>query len=301
MTEYRPDIMIYHADCADGFGAAWAAWMRWGSAIEYVPCSYGQNPPDVRGKHVLIGDFSFKRAQLDAMLTEAASVVILDHHKTAEAELAPFVVDCGGMDLGTDMVPGMLRDLARSHRPPCIASFNMERSGAVMTWLFCNPGATVPQLLLLIEDRDLWRFNCADTKPFGLWLRSFDFDFDQWELIAQELNDGRDSARIMSEAHAMQRFFDRKVEEIAALSRHGFVGGFEVPICNCPPMFASEVGHYLLTRYPAAPFVACYSDQGKARGWSLRSEDSRQDVSEVARKFGGGGHRNAAGFGAPLS
>lgn len=96
MTEYRPDIMIYHANCADGFGAAWAAWMRWGSAIEYVPCSYGQNPPDVRGKHVLIGDFSFKRSQLDAMLTEAASVVILDHHKTAEAELAPFVVDCGG-------------------------------------------------------------------------------------------------------------------------------------------------------------------------------------------------------------
>jgi uncharacterized protein len=37
-----------------------------------------------------------------------------------------------------------------------------------------------------------------------------------------------------------------------------------------------------------------------SRTWSLRSEDSRQDVSEVASTFGGGGHRNAAGFRVPV-
>lgn len=297
---YKPDLMIYHAHCADGFGAAWAAWMRWRDEVQYVPCGYGQNPPDVAGKHVLIGDFSFKRGVLDEMLQTAASVVILDHHKTAEADLAPFQFhESGPGAVGAGDVDGMLRDLAELGRPPCIAVFDMERSGARMVWDFCHENEA-PELIRFIEDRDLWRFQYEETKPFGLWLRSEPFDFERWELIAQELHDGHGAHEIMTEAKAMQRLFDRQVGEIASLARTGLVGGFDVPLCNCPPQFASEVGHKLLADNPAAPFVACYSDQGKARGYSLRSADDRQDVSEVARKFGGGGHRNAAGFGVPL-
>lgn len=298
---YKPDLMIYHAHCADGFGAAWAAWTLWGDTVEYVAASYGQSPPDVLGKHVLIGDFSYKRDGIDAMMQGAASVVILDHHKTAEAELAPFAVETGGAGaLGTDMVPAILRDLADLSRPPCIASFDMKRSGAVMTWQFCHPGAEVPMLLRLIEDRDLWRFQYSQTKPFGVWLRCEQFDFVRWTEIAEGLADIDKQELIFAEATAMQRFFDKKVIEIAQLSRPGRVAGFDVPVCNCPPMFASEVGHHLLNTNPDAPFAAMYSDQGNARGWSLRSDDHRQDVSAIARRFGGGGHRNAAGFGSPL-
>jgi bifunctional oligoribonuclease and PAP phosphatase NrnA len=39
---------------------------------------------------------------------------------------------------------------------------------------------------------------------------------------------------------------------------------------------------------------------GSARKVSLRSTDGRVDVSEIARKQGGGGHRRAAGFGTDL-
>ncbi|MGH2924196.1 MAG: DHH family phosphoesterase [Solirubrobacterales bacterium] len=38
-------------------------------------------------------------------------------------------------------------------------------------------------------------------------------------------------------------------------------------------------------------------ESGSARKVSLRSTDGRVDVSEIARKHGGGGHRRAAGFG----
>ena len=68
---WKPDIMIYHANCADGFGAAWAAWMRWGDEVEYFPCAYGQEPPDVSGKHVMIGAFSFKRDVLHSLSLRA--------------------------------------------------------------------------------------------------------------------------------------------------------------------------------------------------------------------------------------
>jgi len=300
MSTYKPDIMIYHANCADGFGAAWAAWMRWGDSVEYVPVSYGQEPPELLGKHVLIGDFSFKRDTFERTAPGAASVIILDHHATAEAELQPWrvFVDKQNSPLTVDVVETAWAAENRINR--VLAHFNKNRSGARMVWDFCFPGEDAPMLIKLIEDRDLWRFTMPETKPFGVWLRCEPMDFERWELIAQELNDGNDSARIFSEAAAMQRFSDAKVAEIGRLARRGIIDGQEVPLCNCPPMFASEVGHWLLAENPFAPFVACYSDQGKARGYSLRSEDCRADVSEIARKYGGGGHRNAAGFGVPL-
>lgn len=48
--------------------------------------------------------------------------------------------------------------------------------------------------------------------------------------------------------------------------------------------------------FPDAPFSASYCDRGDGkRSYSLRSLGDF-DVSAVARMFGGGGHRNAAGF-----
>lgn len=298
---YKPDMMIYHANCADGFGAAWAAWMKWGDSVEFVPASYGQEPPEVLGKHVLIGDFSYKRKTIERIAPGAASIVILDHHETAEAELLQwrmFMEKPERFTMAT--IASMIGDLQRGPYLPVCALFDMNRSGARMVWDFCFPGEDAPLLIKLIEDRDLWRFTMPETKPFGLWLRSEPFDFERWEIIAQQLNDGRDADLIMAEANAMQRFFDQKVAEIGRLSLRGLIDGHEVPLCNCPPMFASEVGHWLLDENPHAPFVACYSDQGKARGYSLRSRDDRMNVADIARKFGGGGHRNAAGFGEPL-
>ncbi|WP_156428097.1 phosphohydrolase [Novosphingobium sp. FSW06-99] len=302
MTDaYQPDIMIYHADCADGFGAAWAVWKKWGNRVQFFPASYGDAPPEVLGKHVLIGDFSYKSDGL-ASLHGAASVVILDHHKTAEADLALYRRFSEKPHRFTmPVAASMARDLADNGYPPINALFDMDRSGARMVWDFCHPGVEVPLLIRLIEDRDLWRFTFPETKPFGAWLRCEPMTFDAWSAVDDRLCKENGLAEIMAEALAMQRFMDQKVDEIARFARVCHLGGFGgVPVCNCPPMFASEVGHYLLAKYPDAPFSATYCDLKSFRGWSLRSEDGRQDVSFVAKKFGGGGHRNAAGFGVPL-
>jgi len=91
MTETNRKICIYHANCADGFTAAWVV-MRyanaWAGPTEYIPCSYGQEPPCVDGADVLLVDFSYKRPVMEAMAKAANSITVLDHHKTAQAELA---------------------------------------------------------------------------------------------------------------------------------------------------------------------------------------------------------------------
>lgn len=163
---------------------------------------------------------------------------------------------------------------------------------------FCQQG-----LIQLIEDRDLWRFTFAETKAFNLWLRSEPFSFDRWSEIAVQLDAEAHDGSIIREAAAMQRFHDRKVAEIAARVRHLRIGGHVAPVCNCPPEFASEVAHHILERHKDAAFAATYSDGPKGRGYSLRSDDVgeyRLDVSEIAATYGGGGHRNAAGFTVPL-
>lgn len=300
-NEWKPDVMLYHANCADGFGAAWAAWMRWGDEVDYIPVSYGQAAPDVLGKNVLIGDFSFKATETRIFAQGAASVVILDHHKTAEEELAEFRRYAKRPERFTLASVGqMIKDLQEGGYPAVCALFDMQRSGAKMIWNFCHPGKAVPALIEFIEDRDLWQFKYSITKAFGLWLRSEPFSFSRWCAIHADLSTDEGRVRIEAEAAAMQRFFDQKVSEIAAHARWVHVGGYTAIACNCPPMFASEVGHRLLEDHSSTPFAVCYSDQGTSRVYSLRSTDDRVDVSEVARKVGGGGHRNAAGFSAPL-
>ncbi|WP_051767954.1 hypothetical protein [Sphingobium sp. DC-2] len=270
--------------------------MKWRDKPQYVPANYGQTPPDATGKHVLIVDFSYKRDVLREMGKAAASVIVLDHHKTAQADLADWAVkDVAGDFWAGDDPLKLVRQNDERIGQPIAALFDMSRSGARLAWEFCHENEA-PNLIQLIEDRDLWRFEYDETKPFSLWLRSEPFSFDRFELLSQQLGDARDSHKIMIEAKAMQRFFDTKVDEIASFAKYRGLAEHNPIVVNCPPMFASEVGHALLDKHPEAPFSAMWYEAGDKRMWSLRSRDERQDVSEVAAIFGGGGHRNAAGF-----
>ena len=295
---YKPDVFLYHAPCDDGFGAAWAAWQKWGDDVEYIPCTYGKAPPDVTGKHVLMGDFSFKRPALEDMANKAKSIVILDHHKTAQEDLAPFKVEfCGAARLAPADIPGMLRDMAELDRPPVLAHFDMEKSGARLAWEFCHPEKEVPRLIRHIEDRDLWRFTLPYTRIISLLLRSYPYNFKTWTQLAAALDDDGQRNATLLEAAGITRFYDRKISEMVMQARTIALASVDVPAANCSWAFASDVAHELLRLFPDAPFAATYYDRADGRrSFSLRSDDNRTDVAEVAKRFGGGGHRNAAGF-----
>lgn len=65
-----PNVVLYHADCMDGFGAAWALWKRFPNA-EYIPVKYGQAPPSgLSGKHVVMADFSYGREVIEQINQE---------------------------------------------------------------------------------------------------------------------------------------------------------------------------------------------------------------------------------------
>lgn len=296
---WKPDLCIYHGNCDDGFGAAWAIWRRWGNEVAYYPGVYGKPLPDATGKHVLFVDFSAKRPEIDAMAQSAKSIVIIDHHKTAEADLEPFKIGlCGDAKFLPENLEGMFRDMAELDRPPILAWFDMSQSGAVMAWDFAHGierNDPPPTFLSLIQDRDLWTFHYGDrTKQFSAALRTYPMKFETWDKLAENAD------ALVAEGEGILRAHNANIEKFMADAYVDTINGHAVPIVNVPYHYASDTAHALLQKYPDAPFAACWFRRGDGMiQYSLRSEDTRKDVSEIAKSFGGGGHRNAAGYQLP--
>lgn len=299
---WAPDLVIYHDKCADGIVAAWACWKRWGDAPEYRAMNYGYAPPaDVAGLNILMVDFSLPAEQLHGMIAAGArSIVILDHHKTAQEALEPFAVAStavGWYDY-TD-IDGLLlsREWADVAAPEIIALFDMDSSGARMAWDFAFPGERVPQLVRLAARYDLWQFQPNTGDPaelLHLAIQAGAMSIASMDALDQEFWAGDEPLR---RGTVIDTFRQPLIREIAARAYYRTVGGVECVIAvECPYSLVSAVGHYLLDAHPAAPFAAMSVTGEEAVGWSLRSHDGRMDVSEVAKRQGGGGHRNAAGF-----
>src|SRR5438309_9630563 len=169
------DLVIYHGACRDGFTAAWVAAMRHPGA-DFQAGYFGNKAPSVIGRSVVILDFSYPREVLETMAREAEELVLLDHHKTAEADLA---------------------GLPYAH-------FDMERSGAGLAWDYFFPGEPRPWLVDYVEDRDLWRFRLPDSKAVNAYLSVLPFDFAAWRQA---------SALPLEEATRLGRVVQLKIDQ----------------------------------------------------------------------------------------
>jgi len=276
-----PDICIYHDNCDDGFAAAYAVWKRFGDGVKFIPCQYGQDAPNVTGKDVLIVDFSFKKDVMAAMADQAKRIIVLDHHKTAEAELVGFVklTAVGGpfeQKHANRMVSGVG------------VCFDMEKSGCRLAWEYCFGNKSMPDWFAAVEDRDLWRFALRGTKEICIAIRSMPRDFEIWDMFTAE--------RLANEGVTIRRYVDMIINNICDTAFEEKIAGHKVPVAACSYDFVSETANQLLHRNPDAPFAACIVRSHDGVTYSLRSMDDRMDVSEIAKANGGGGHRNAAGF-----
>lgn len=279
-------LCIYHGGCYDGFGAAWAVRKGLHGNVDFYPGVYKKEPPPHEGRNVIFVDFSYKRPVLDAMACKARSILILDHHKTAAEDLA---------DLSSPFGAGYDRHLDNVYQDTCegldgkmYALFDMERSGAALAWDYFVGGPR-PDFIEYLQDRDLWRKQLPHGDEFTIALRSYPQDFAIWDKL---IDGGAQS--LIAEGGAIQRYYRLRIEELKHSAYEARLGGFRCWISNAPYFVASEVAGELCEK--GAAFGACYFEVEKRRfQYSLRSRGDF-DVSAIALKFGGGGHRNAAGF-----
>lgn len=272
-------LVIYHAGCADGFCAAWLLHKPFPDAT-FHPAHYGQNPPDVAGYDVVyIVDFSYPRDVMKTILAAVPRVVVLDHHKTVEKELA-----------------GLQEEF-----PNHLIRFDMNKSGGRLTYDYLKGlygdvvnNVTVDlELCELIvnytEDRDLWRWKLPDSQAINAALRSYPMTFESWDSFLF-----RDGDSFVDEGQAILRVQQQIVDNHVRYAAEVMIGGYQVLAVNAT-VHQSEIAQELAKD---RPFGACYFDIEKEnkRIWSLRSRDDGVDVSVIAKGYGGGGHKHAAGF-----
>lgn len=273
-------VVLYHDNCVDGFGSAWAfhrlAEKDYVDGVKYFAVQYGKpwttNEILDPNSDIYILDFSLPRTDLVSLASHYTSVTVLDHHKTAETNLRNW--DHGFSNL--EVV------------------FDMGRSGAGITWDYlAEPHQPRPMLINYIEDRDIWLWNLELSKEINSLIGFTKKEFSSYNRLAELIETKFDNAVGMGSLLLEQQ--ERHVKSvIAATKRPIEINGKRGLVCNCPGQFASDVGNELAKE--SGTFGATYFQASDdSMKFSLRSIGD-YDVEVIAKTFGGGGHKNAAGF-----
>lgn len=279
------DIVMFHYPCQDGLASAWIthnAHKKIGLTIDLYPIAHGK-PIDIdmfAGKRVICCDYAPSLDVLAELEQVVKSIQILDHHITAQKALEgkPYVV------------------------------FDMGRSGAGITWNWFYPETPMPDFIRMIQDRDIWQWVVSGSKEFtaGLFtmcstIESYDFNqlfglFEQMYLDPTKMSFYSDLGKIIS------TLTDNKVRAIGddhmgTVTPFVFDGKlYRACVVNCFSDIASEAGNYI-SQSDQIDFAVLWKYHNPSKDFhvSLRSTGDI-DVSAIAKKLGGGGHKNAAGF-----
>jgi uncharacterized protein len=255
-------IVIYHKNCHDGFGAAWAAFKKFGDTASYIPQLHRDEYPEgVEDKEVYTVDFCFTKKITDELIEKNKSLTVIDHHISDKETIMS--------------VP--------NH------SFSLEDSGAKLAWHYFHPNETVPELIEYISDGDTWTHVLPSWREIEGYIHTYDLTFKDFDELDAKF---RTNKKGMIEVGAiLMRQFDKQVDEHVAKATLVVFEGYEVYACNAPSFIRSELGHKLASK--KGPFSLVYRFEGDVLRVSLRGDGSI-DVSALAEKYNGGGHYSAA-------
>lgn len=262
-------IVIYHKHCPDGFGAAYAAWKKYGDMAEYVPAGYGDPVVEnLAGREVFMIDFCYElQGEIDQLKKETKRLVILDHHKSSQARV--------------ESVPEHV--------------FDERHSGAAIAWSYFHPDTPIPRLIQHLEDGDLYQYALPDTRDIFSYLDTQPDNFETWDTIARTLDDDTLRPDLIKKAALSTHFFEAFAKISVDAAKKVRFEGYECYFATTLPSITmrSYVAHELYTKLP--PFALIVTAHPDGFGVSIRSDES-VDVSKIAAKYGGGGHPGSSGF-----
>lgn len=265
-------ICVYHANCFDGMTSAMVVKKFYENTnIEFIPANYGDHNvweilKNMYDKDIIMVDFSLPRPQLEQLYYQNPNLLVLDHHKTAQR-------DCEGLEF---------------------CKFDLNESGASLAWKQFFPGLDMPHLVRYIRDRDLWKFKLPYSKEINAFIQSYPITIESYEYLGKILEEVN-FHQLAYAGESILRYIDNSVKRICDYAWMGEMDGALVPHVMNNGILHSEIGHELMERFSDALFTVSIFYDGKKRVYSLRSKGDF-DVSEIAQKFGGGGHKNSAGF-----
>ena len=265
MKKVKDIVVLYHKNCFDGFGAAYAAWKKFGNKASYIPIDHQTPPPkSLRGKKLYMIDIAYPVEIIKKLVKICLSVTIIDHH------------------------------ISNGDAIKCVSDYlyDINHSGAVLSWKYFHSKKPVPRLLRHIEDYDIWKFKLKNTKEITAFLDATDFDFKLWDKISRDLEDVEKRRKYIEMGEIILKYRKRVIDKLLGQADKVIFKNYKALAVNSP-ILQSELGHLMVEKgYPIG--IIWYQRNGR-RIFSLRS-DGKINVSAIAKRFGGGGHKAASGF-----
>lgn len=266
MNSSKYIAVLYHADCADGFGAAWSAWKKLKTSAVYiaVPPNNRELPSSAKNTDLFTLDYTFPLDAVAQVRSQVRSFTVLDHHETNKEVAA----------------------MADNHL------FDMAHSGAVLSWKFFHPGDPIPRLLRHVEDYDLWKFKLRHTREIAESLSLYDMNFKTWDKLVRDFEQGN-GKKYIEEGNILLRLRDRRIGRLIGCGEQITFEGHKALLVNSP-FYVSEIGHSIVKH--GTPVAVIWSRRENKIVVSLRSDGKSVNVAKLAEHYGGGGHAAAAGF-----
>lgn len=264
-------VIIYHAHCQDGFGSAFAAYKKFGDSATYIPTSDRVVPPEgLYDKEVYILDLSYPKEVLLELEKNNKKLVIIDHHLSAEEAVKS----------------------VKEH------IFSLDHAASYLCWQYFV-GADVPELINMLEIIDLAKDKEGNNVDAITYILSKPYEFSVYEQLLQDFSSEEGIKKLSLIGKAQHDYLMLLVDAI--INDPDFVEfeGYTVPCVNLnlPINEKSIALARLYTMYP--PFAMSYRfDEGQLKV-SLRG-NGEVDLTELAGKYGGGGHKSSSGFVIPI-
>lgn len=291
-------LIAYHTDCLDGFTSAWIvcrALERKGYKCDLIKMDYTPKHLDELFDELIrypyealyIVDYSVPTTFLQDIqcLENNPATTILDHHKTAFEMYCPDIPVTPKSYLNTK-IHGAVVILDNSH------------SGAGLCWeYFTGRCVNENKLVTYVEDWDLWRFDLGEnTKYIHHFLLEKVKTLVNWDILDEAMREESSLFAMLKVGAMNKEAHDDEVNDIACYAVNVIIEGEYGLAVECPRKLVSDVGHTLAKKCGTYGAMYTIDLEENLVYWSFRSvkEEDSYDVEVLAKKLGGGGHKNAA-------
>lgn len=279
---------FYHND-ADGKCSA--MWVRTHVGLkdnydnEFIEMDYRKNFPLEKinkNEQVYIVDYSIPPVQMRELLKITKDVTWIDHHKTAIEKYKDFEYDIRGIRY--DGIAGCMLTYCYIHHMTDRGSGKIKPFKLEMT-------EKAPLFTKLIADWDVFKFDYGDdTRYFHIAFESHNLQLDSWQWFTFLNDDGSLEQEFINQGVLLIQYRDNWAKMY--MKKYGYKVQFEGYKC-----YASNIGlanSDYFKSVPESDIFIKYCFDGEQYEVSLYSKTV--DVSKIALKYGGGGHKGASGF-----
>jgi len=266
---------FYHKSDLDGHCSGAIIKLRYPECemigVDYQDSLYDLEPVNIQ-ETVYVVDFSFPMQEME-YLNKNCDLHWIDHHKTSidEAHKKGFI-SSGGQSL------------------------EIGKAGCELTWEYIHPDEKTPLAVYLLGRYDVWDHSDERTLPFQMGMRQYPDTFPDndfiWSNVLSDLKQVQQTLttggiileyqKIQDRMYAKGMAYDAKFEGYRAI-----VMNKEYSNSKAFDAVYDPEKHDIMIMFGVKPDSLKYT---------LFCDKPEIDVSKIAKKYGGGGHRGAAGF-----